>query len=54
MSQHYRPRLRLTLAEQELLRDIFSIAVNTYEYDHEDENEVQATKLFTKIMSKTQ
>lgn len=50
MNRRTQPRLRLTLAEQRLLRDIFNIAVENYQYDNEHDNESNATKLFTKIM----
>lgn len=50
--KRYQPRLRLTIAEQRLLRDIFTIAVSNYQYDGEDIKEQQASQLFTKIVSK--
>ena len=51
MSKHR--GLRLSLKEQSLLRDVFSTAVSDYQYDNEEQKEVEATKLFNKLMVKT-
>lgn len=52
MAQRYRPRLKLTLADQQLLREIFLHARSSLE--GEGEREVAIADLFHKIVSKSQ
>ena len=51
MSKHR--GVRLSLKEQSLLHEVFVIAVENYQYDNEEQKEIEATKLFNKLMVKT-
>lgn len=48
MNKHYRTRLRLSLADQKLLREIFNSVLPQYE----EEDAARVSSLFTKIVSK--
>lgn len=54
MAKHYKPRLRLTLADQCLLREIFILARSLGEGEGEGERDKEIADLFHKIVSKTQ